>query len=134
MALQLMFSRVCAVNSTRFMKSPFSAFSMTRSGSDLAVEHDRNNLCFTITLDGAAEHLDSAVLRYKFTGEKEVDLVSTTVPESFRGKGVAATLSKAALDFLVKEKLKAHVSCWYIKKYIEENPHLGYKTHITGYS
>ena len=40
------------------------------------------------------EHLDSAVLRYKFTGEKEVDLVSTTVPESFRGKGVAATLSK----------------------------------------
>ena len=54
MALQLMFSRICAVNSTGFMKSPFSAFGMTRSGNDLSVEHDRKNLCFTISLDGEA--------------------------------------------------------------------------------
>lgn len=34
------------------------------------------------------------MLRYKFTSKKEVDLLSTYVPESFRGKGVAALLSK----------------------------------------
>lgn len=37
---------------------------------------------------------ECAVLRYRFTGEKEVDLMSTNVPESFRGRGVAAVLSK----------------------------------------
>lgn len=37
---------------------------------------------------------DCAVLQYKFTGEKEVDLMSTFVPETFRGQGVAAVLSQ----------------------------------------
>lgn len=30
---------------------------------------------------------------------------------------------QAALDFVLEEKLKARVSCWYIKKYMEEHPH-----------
>lgn len=34
---------------------------------------------------------------------------------------------QAAMDFLVEENLKAHVSCWYIKKYIDDNPLQGYK-------
>lgn len=37
---------------------------------------------------------DCAVLHYRFTGEKEVDLMSTYVPETFRGRGVAAVLSQ----------------------------------------
>ena len=37
---------------------------------------------------------------------------------------------QAALDFVVEEKLKAHISCWYIRKYVEENSALGYKNHI----
>lgn len=36
-------------------------------------------------------------------------------------------LSQAAMDFLVEENLKAHVSCWYIKKYIEDHPQQNYK-------
>lgn len=94
---------------------------------------------------------DCAVLLYKFTGEKELDLISTYVPETFRGQGVAALLSQvsrtfqasvgferlylmclmlllqAAMDFLVEENLKAHISCWYIKKYIDDNPLQLYK-------
>lgn len=85
---------------------------------------------------------DSAVLVYRYTGENEVDLMSTFVPEAFRGRGVAALLSQvtsnqnrsnhtggndsesfqAAVDFLVEEKLRAQVSCWYVKKYMEEHP------------
>lgn len=81
--------------------------------------------------------------------------MSTYVPETFRGQGVAAQLSQvrvkpfrhlrhqashildvllclmfllqAAMDFLVEENLKAHVSCWYIKKYIEEHPQRHYE-------
>uniref|UniRef100_A0A8K9VE76 Protein NATD1 n=1 Tax=Oncorhynchus mykiss TaxID=8022 RepID=A0A8K9VE76_ONCMY len=101
------------------LNTHMSAFSVLSPNADLRVKHDRYNLCFSINLDG---HQDSAVLRYKFTSKKEVDLLSTYVPESFRGKGVAA-----AMDFLVEENLKAHISCCYIKKYVEETTLLGYK-------
>uniref|UniRef100_A0A3B3ZPW0 Protein NATD1 n=1 Tax=Periophthalmus magnuspinnatus TaxID=409849 RepID=A0A3B3ZPW0_9GOBI len=63
-----------------------------------------------------------AVLSYRFTGDKQVELMSTFVPESYRGRGLAALLSKAALDFVVEEQLTAQVSCWYIHKYLQENP------------
>ncbi|XP_060921579.1 protein NATD1-like isoform X1 [Labrus mixtus] len=114
------------------------------SGQNLTVDHDRHNRRFTVApgretgkQTGPALTLrcwgrscsqeDHAVLHYRFTGEQEVDLMSTYVPEIFRGRGVAALLSQAALDFVVEENLKAHVSCWYIKKYIEENPEHHYK-------
>lgn len=31
-------------------------------------------------------------------------------------------LTQAALDFVVEEDLKAHLTCWYIQKYVKENP------------
>lgn len=31
------------------------------------------------------------------------------------------------MDFVVEENLRARVSCWYIKKYIEERPKERYK-------
>lgn len=37
---------------------------------------------------------DCALLLYRFTGEKEVELMSTFVPEAFRGRGVAALLTQ----------------------------------------
>uniref|UniRef100_A0A3Q3VJ13 Protein NATD1 n=1 Tax=Mola mola TaxID=94237 RepID=A0A3Q3VJ13_MOLML len=104
--------RVSALNKRR----P-AAFSSLSSG--LTAEHDQQNRRFTVRPDRAP---DCAVLRYRFTGDKEVDLMSTFVPETFRGRGVAALLSQAAMDFVVEEKLRARVSCWYIKKYIEEDP------------
>ncbi|XP_041813751.1 protein NATD1-like [Chelmon rostratus] len=104
-----------------------TAFSSLSSSCSLTVEHDRQNRRFTVTPGSGAGSHDCAVLRYRFTGEKEVDLMSTYVPETFRGQGVAALLSQAAMDFLVEENLKAHISCWYIKKYIEDHPRQHYK-------
>ncbi|KAK9534591.1 hypothetical protein VZT92_007026 [Zoarces viviparus] len=119
------FSRLTAVT-LRLNPHP-AAFSALSSGGRLTVEHDRQNRRFTVSPDSGA---DCAVLLYRFTGEKEVDLMSTFVPETFRGHGVAALLSQAAMDFLVEENLKAHVSCWYIKKYIEENPRQRYEQRV----
>ncbi|KAK5855834.1 hypothetical protein PBY51_007475 [Eleginops maclovinus] len=110
------------------IKGPQTGFTALSSGCSLSVEHDRQNRRFTVTPgSGAGGHAEFAVLQYKFTGEKEVDLVSTYVPDTFRGQGVAALLSQAAMDFLVEENLKAHISCWYIKKYIEDHPIKTYK-------
>ncbi|XP_026213154.1 protein NATD1-like [Anabas testudineus] len=103
------------------------AFSALSSGSRLKVEHDRHKRRFTVTPGSGAGAHECAVLQYRFTGEKEVDLISTYVPEAFRSQGVAALLSQAAVDFLVEENLKARVSCWYIKKYIEDHPAQLYK-------
>ncbi|KAK7938385.1 hypothetical protein WMY93_001711 [Mugilogobius chulae] len=89
--------------------------------SRLEVRHDRELRRFTVSPPESGKGEES-VLSYRFTGDSEVELVSTFVPESSRGKGLAALLSKAALDFVVEEKLTTKVSCWYIHKYLEENP------------
>ncbi|XP_056310284.1 protein NATD1 [Danio aesculapii] len=93
------------------------------------VTHDRQNQRFTINLnrDGAVR---CAVLKYTVRHDQQLELLSTEVPQSHRGKGVAAHLAKAALDFIVEENLKARISCWYIRKYVNENPHLGYRAYI----
>lgn len=39
---------------------------------------------------------------------------------------------QAAMDFLVQENLKAHISCWYIKKFIEEHPEERYEECVIG--
>ncbi|XP_051243378.1 protein NATD1-like isoform X1 [Dicentrarchus labrax] len=125
MAFKLV-SRLSAL--TLRLNSGPTAFSSLSSGCTLTVKHDRQKQLFTVAPGSAAgSHDECAVLRYRFTGEKEVDLMSTFVPETFRGQGVAAVLSQAAMDFVVEENLKAHVSCWYIKKYIEDNPLQRYK-------
>ncbi|XP_072298234.1 protein NATD1-like [Eucyclogobius newberryi] len=109
---------------TRFslgLKMPLASFCTTVTGKlcRLEVRHDREQQRFTVTDSGEGE---DAVLSYRFTADSEVELVSTFVPESSRGKGLAALLSKAALDFVVDEQLTARVSCWYIHKYLQENP------------
>ncbi|XP_051571322.1 protein NATD1 isoform X2 [Myxocyprinus asiaticus] len=73
---------------------------------------------------------DRAVLLYEYVGKKTVDLQHTEVPEAYRGREIAKHLAKAAMDFVVEEDLKAHLTCWYIQKYIKENPHPHYLEHI----
>lgn len=34
----------------------------------------------------------------------------------------SSSADQAALDFVVEEDLKAHLTCWYIQKYVKENP------------
>ncbi|TNN52838.1 Protein NATD1 [Liparis tanakae] len=121
------FSRLSAVT-FRLKSPPPAACSALSSGCGLTVEHDRRNRRFTVAPPGSGA--EPAVLLYRFTGEKEVDLMSTFVPETFRGRGVAALLSQAAMDFLSEENLKARVSCWYIKKYIKNNPQRSYDQRV----
>ncbi|XP_065125256.1 protein NATD1 [Paramisgurnus dabryanus] len=110
----------------RFTANSFCAYT---NDSHSHVIHDRQNQRFTINIDSDGG-VRSAVLKYTFRDDKHVELISTEVPESHRGKGVAAHLAKAALDFVVEEHLKARISCWYIRKYVDENPHLKYQAYI----
>ncbi|XP_051573757.1 protein NATD1 [Myxocyprinus asiaticus] len=93
----------------------------------LRVEHDKKRRQFSIRLNGSH---DKAVLLYEYVGKKTVDLQHTEVPEAYRGREIAKHLAKAAMDFVVEEDLKAHLTCWYIQKYVKENPHPHYLEHI----
>ncbi|KAI1896256.1 hypothetical protein AGOR_G00092930, partial [Albula goreensis] len=85
----------------------------------IRVEHDRKRRQFTVRLNGSH---DRAVLLYEYVGKRTVDLQHTEVPDAYRGRGIAKHLAKAAMDFVVEEDLKAHLTCWYIQKYVKENP------------
>ncbi|KAB5554042.1 hypothetical protein PHYPO_G00045550 [Pangasianodon hypophthalmus] len=131
MGLHTMLSRNAVCRGARTLskiKSSTSPFCVL-SSEPFRVFHDRQQRRFTVTLDDGGK-VQSAVLKYSRTSDAHVHLLSTEVPESFRGQGVAASLAKAALDFVVEERLKARISCWYIKKYVDENPHRGYQEHI----
>ncbi|KTG06477.1 hypothetical protein cypCar_00036474 [Cyprinus carpio] len=93
----------------------------------LRVEHDKKRRQFSIRLNGSH---DRAVLLYEYVGKKTVDLQHTEVPEAYRGREIAKHLAKAAMDFVVEEDLKAHLTCWYIQKYVKENPHPQYLEHV----
>lgn len=95
--------------------------------TQVKVDHDKKQRQFTINLKGSKK---PAVLLYEYVGETTVDLQHTEVPEAYRGRGIAKHLAKAALDFVLAEDLKAHLTCWYIQKYVKENPHPQYKKHI----
>ncbi|XP_068192951.1 protein NATD1-like [Antennarius striatus] len=129
MGLELL-SRVAAV--TLRVQAHRTAVGSSSSGRSFGsvVQHDRRNRLFTVCAASGAGCSDRAVLHYRFTAPQEVELMSTFVPEALRGRGVAALLSQAALEFVVEENLKAHVSCWYIQKYLEENPLQRYQDRI----
>uniref|UniRef100_A0A671VQV8 Protein NATD1 n=1 Tax=Sparus aurata TaxID=8175 RepID=A0A671VQV8_SPAAU len=97
------------------------------TNSQIQVEHDKKRRQFVIRLNGSH---DRAVLLYEYVGKKTVDLQHTEVPDAYRGRGIAKHLAKAAMDFVVEEDLKAHLTCWYIQKYVKENPQPQYFEHI----
>ncbi|TSK77068.1 Protein NATD1 [Bagarius yarrelli] len=101
--------------------------SVIEINSPIRVEHDKKRRQFSIRLNGS---YDKAVLLYEYVGKKTVDLQHTEVPDAYRGRGIAKHLAKAAMDFVVEEDLRAHLTCWYIQKYVKENPHPHYLEHI----
>ncbi|XP_048466551.1 protein NATD1-like [Rhincodon typus] len=127
---------------TVMSKSTTQPRTRASSSARQTIRHDRQNNQFSIKLHGkqsrTVQHhcirrysqaastisgsTDEAVLRYKYIGLKMVDLYSTTVPVKFRGQGLGMQLAQAAMNFVVQEDLKARVSCWFVKKYLDDNP------------
>ncbi|XP_043570350.1 protein NATD1-like [Chiloscyllium plagiosum] len=125
---------------------PVMSKSISRPGTSAStsthptIKHDRANHQFSIKLDddqNCSHHCirrysqaastipnsrDEAVLRYKYIGKKMVDLYSTQVPVKFRGQGIGVRLAQAAMNFVVEEDLKVRTSCWFVKKYLDDNP------------
>jgi predicted GNAT family acetyltransferase len=80
------------------------------------IVHNAGNSRFETEVDGY-----TATLRYvPFVGG--LDLVSTHVPAPIEGRGVAAELTRAAMEYARENRLKIIPSCRYIGVFLQRNP------------
>jgi predicted GNAT family acetyltransferase len=84
--------------------------------NNLTVLHDEVNRRFVIPLGE-----DEALINYSLAGDKIIFL-HTEVPPAFEGKGIAAKITKEALEFARTQKLKVISLCSYISRYISRHP------------
>ena len=82
--------------------------------SQAAVHHDNQKGCFELVIDGHRAHLD-----YRRLDDQTLDYCHTFVPDELRGRGVAAILTRAALDYAQHNGLDVVPSCSYVAVYMQ---------------
>lgn len=65
-----------------------------------------------------------AYLSYMDLGKQTLDIYRTFVPNAMRGSGVAAALTKAALDYAERSGYTVIPSCSYVERYMERQQRL----------
>src|SRR5580692_8900495 len=87
----------------------------TNSSPDSQQSVSRNR--FEFDEDG-----ETAYLEFDVDGHGWITLWHTEVPPSLRGRGIAGTLARTALEYARNEKLKVDVICPIVTDYIHKNP------------
>ena len=80
----------------------------------LMVVHDESGHQFEVVLDG-----HRAYLSYMDLGKQTMDIYRTFVPNTLRGKGIAARLTEAALQYARSMGYTVIPSCSYVERYME---------------
>ncbi|WP_421873889.1 GNAT family N-acetyltransferase [Marinoscillum sp.] len=90
---------------------------MERTKSNLHIKHDLLGKIFYIKVMGG-----NAELHYERHGDKELEIVSTTVPEASRKFGIAGKLMEEAISFAKEQQLLIKPTCSFAASYLEEHP------------
>jgi uncharacterized protein len=72
---------------------------------------------FEFTQDG-----ETAWLEFDRDDQGWMTLWHTEVPPALRGRGIAATLARTALEYARDENLKVDVICPLVANYLQKNP------------
>ncbi len=83
---------------------------------DWPVEHDEKARRFKVKLDR-----DQAVLNYSLRGGAMV-ITHTGVPRAWEGRGIAASLTRAALEYARSRGLSVVPLCSYAAAYVRRHP------------
>ena len=83
----------------------------------MSVEHDPVSRRFTL-----AAASGTAVLAYTPAGADLLELYSTYVPPADRGRGHAARLVQAAVDYARAGGFRIIPSCWYVAQWLRHHP------------
>ena len=78
--------------------------------------HDSGKCRFSLQIDG-----QECVLDYRRSGSL-MTITHTGVPDAVSGRGLAATLMTAALDFARAEGLKVNPACAYASAFMGKHP------------
>lgn len=81
-----------------------------------AVRHDIAQNRFALDVDG-----ETVFTEYRLT-PGVITFFHTLTPPKLRGRGLAGTVVKAALDFARAEKLRVVPQCWYVGQYMDTHP------------
>jgi predicted GNAT family acetyltransferase len=82
----------------------------------LQIEHNITASRFETRVDGRL-----SVCAYRQVGQT-LHLTHTEVPPSLQGRGIAAALVQAALDWARAQGLKVHPLCSYVALYMRRHP------------
>ena len=82
----------------------------------LSIHHDETGHQFEVSIDGYR-----AYLTYMDLGKETLDIYRTFVPNELRGRGIAAALTKVALDYADRIGYTVIPSCSYVERYMERN-------------
>jgi predicted GNAT family acetyltransferase len=83
---------------------------------DIQVRQNEKDGTFEADVDGGL-----AFVEYVMDGDK-IRFTHTEVPKDAEGKGVAAALAKAGLDYARAHNLRVVPICRYVRGYIERHP------------
>ena len=83
------------------------------------IRHNEERHRFEAALDGHIARAD-----YRIDGDV-MRIYHTEVPFEFEGRGIAAALVRAALDYASERHLKVVPACSYVRSYMRRHP----KTH-----
>jgi predicted GNAT family acetyltransferase len=83
---------------------------------DLAIEHDRSARRFQVVVDGYRCELD-----YTLSGDR-MSIVHTGVPSEVGGRGIAAQLTRFAIDTARAAGWKIEPLCSYARVWFERHP------------
>lgn len=64
----------------------------------------------------------TAFVQYHQIGEDQIAILSTQVPKELEGRGIAAAITKFALDYAQEKGLKVQPICSYTVAYITRHP------------
>jgi len=88
--------------------------------SEYEIQHQESEDLFFVCLEDGQR----AYLKYRHSGLEsavaQVDFWSTFVPDSHRGKGLAARMVEKGFEWADQQGLHIEASCWYAKLKLEK--------------
>ncbi|MFC0513074.1 GNAT family N-acetyltransferase [Mucilaginibacter angelicae] len=82
---------------------------------NINVVNNTGKLRFEVYLNG-----EYAFIEYRYY-KKDIAFMHTTVPEAFRGRGVASAMAVAALNFARDQHRKIMLYCPFVSGYVREH-------------
>lgn len=79
------------------------------------IVHHPEKYCFEMKINDL-----TAFLEYRLDGNN-MDIIHTKVPEPLEGRGIAASLVKAAFDYASENKLKPRAICSYALVWLQRH-------------